>query len=96
MQVWKYELAVTDRQELEVPKGARFLHVDTQRGTPCLWAIVDPQAEKEPRYIRIAGTGHDVTKEECMEYLGTFMIVGGNFVGHVFEADPVFAGTPGI
>lgn len=95
MQVWKYKIPIKDATEIEMPKGARIVHVDIQYGEPCLWALVNPQADKETRYIRVAGTGHEVSPEDTMDHLGTFMLAGGTFVGHVFEMDPVAMGRKG-
>ena len=55
--IWKFPFAVSDKLviAIEMPKGAKILHVEVQsdwlapglRGQPCLWALVDPLAEKE-------------------------------------------------
>lgn len=94
--IWKYALEVEDRQKILMPKNARILCVQTQAITmlgtktesPCLWAMVDPEEDRrELREILIAGTGH--TRDDLSEfttYLGTFQLLGGSFVGHVFEA----------
>ena len=39
--IFKYELIVADHSKLCLPIGARILSVQVQRGTVCLWAIVD-------------------------------------------------------
>lgn len=66
-----------------------------------LWALVDPTAEKKPRHIFIHGTGMDIEEAEAVAsmvkglpvsggattYIGTFQLLGGNFVGHVFEGE---------
>lgn len=86
--IWKYELVATDYQELKMPKGACVLTVQTQNDTPCLWALVDPQAEKESRIFETFGTGHPVCCAADMQrnYIGTYQKHGGALVFHVFES----------
>jgi len=80
--IWKYAL---DFQTIvDIPKGAKVLTVQEQRGDPQLWAIVDPDAETEKRTFIIYGTGHNMP-DDPGEYVGTFQQLGGNLVFHVFE-----------
>lgn len=83
-QVWKFPLPLTDLATINMPTGARVIHVDVQGATPCLWALVDPDAAAEPRHFRVAGTGH--TLEPDLRHLGSFLIFDGAGVFHVFEA----------
>jgi len=62
MTVFKYPLSFVGLPVVNLPEGAQILHVDMQYGLPVLWALID-EANKDklkPRYIRIAGTGHDI------------------------------------
>jgi len=81
--IWKFTLAVTDMQVIEMPKGAEILAVDAQDDQPHIWAIVDPASPMEPRGVRVIGTGHPLP-EEPGEHIGTFQLSGGRFVGHAF------------
>lgn len=81
--IWKFPLEVADTQYIEVPRGARFLSVNTQRGTPCIWAQVDTDKPQDSVLVVIHGTGHNVKKPD-MKFVGTFMLHDGAFVGHVF------------
>lgn len=89
--VWKFPIEVTDEFTIEMPKGARVLHVDVQRVSetnaqyeqPCLWALIDPDAEREQRTFYVHGTGH--TFPVGRVHLGSFLLYGGSFVGHLFE-----------
>lgn len=84
--IWKYELKTTDVQQVYMPIGAEILTVQTQLERPCLWALVDPQAEKETRGIMIYGTGHPVPTEPYPhKYIGTYQLSDGSLVFHVFE-----------
>jgi len=87
--IWKYALEIAPTQVLGVPAGARFLYVDMQGASPCLWAQVDPKAPEEPRTIRLITTGARFNSER-LAYLGSFQLDHpaahlGPFVGHLFE-----------
>lgn len=82
--VWKYTLEVTAHNEVRIPKGGKVIHVGTQFEKPTIWVLVDPHAPTELRRFCIATTGQYFDDKECA-YLGTFMLGGGVFVGHVVE-----------
>ena len=86
--VWKYPLEVEDEQIIEMPANAHILTVQTQQGRPCLWALVDPTRPFEPRRILIAGTGHERKDldDVGVGYIGTFQVMGGGLIFHVFES----------
>lgn len=83
--IWKYQLETVDSQTLLMPRGASILTVQTQNEIPCLWALVDPYESKEERVIEIFGTGHKVNDENGIRYIGSYQLMSGAFVGHVFE-----------
>lgn len=90
--VYKYTLARTasnlrDDVVLELPKGAQPLRVDMQDHAIVMWALVDPDAPITRRHFRIAGTGHPI-EDEGMTYIGTFFMLNGSLVFHVFEFSP--------
>jgi hypothetical protein len=82
--VFKYSLAFEDINILEMPVGAEILCAQTQRDTPCIWALVDPFAPRTKRRFRVAGTGHPI-EDAIKAYIGTVQIDGGSLVFHVFE-----------
>ena len=86
MQIWKYPIEATGEQILEVPKGAIFLTVQTQRGTPQIWALCEPDEPKERRMIAMYGTGHLIPSNPG-KYIGTFQIGDGKLVFHIFEPE---------
>jgi hypothetical protein len=45
--IWKFELEVTDLQEVVMPSGAEILSVGNQDGKLCLWAMVSPTATQD-------------------------------------------------
>lgn len=91
--VYKYTFQILDDFEILIPTGARILHVDVQRGQPCIWALVDPNAVDEVRKFHLAGTGHPIY-DKVFEYrhVGTFMMENGALVFHLFIAPPVTKG----
>lgn len=85
MRIWKFPLEVTDRQELRLPVASKILTVQTQRGVPCLWALVNEEtAANSLRKIAIYGTGNPLP-DNPGEYIATFQMHGGDLVFHVFE-----------
>lgn len=83
--VYKYPLTITDFVTISMPIGAKILRVDVQNEKPYIWALVDPDAVKETRCFRIAGTGHEIEDDHCDSYVGSFMLMNGALVFHVFE-----------
>ena len=87
--IWKFSLQITDRQTVTMPVGANILSVQDQAGGLQLWAIVNPDAEREQRVIEIVGTGNpmaDVDKEDLARFhIATVQVRGGALVWHVFE-----------
>ena len=85
--IYKYQLEVTDKQNIELPKGAEILTVQTHYGIVCIWALVDKEAEKEYRSFEIFGTGHNIPVDMGVErkYIGTFQLNDGALVFHLFE-----------
>lgn len=84
--IWKYPVAVVDVQTIGMPLGAEILTIQDQKGTPCIWALVDSDAPLADREIRIAGTGHKINKS-IKQYIGSFQLGGGDLVFHVFEIE---------
>jgi hypothetical protein len=83
--VWKYTLQADDIVELDLPLGAKPLSIQEQNGEPQLWVLVNPNEQVyEKRVFRLSGTGHPITNEN-LQFIGTFQLYGGSFVGHLFE-----------
>ena len=86
MRIWKYRLEITDTQVLKVPCDSRFLTLQMQGNTPCIWVQVPVSSDSvnllEEITINIYGTGHDMPEHPGV-YLGTFQ--KGAFVGHAYE-----------
>lgn len=84
--IWKFPLPVGDTVTVKMPRGARVLHVAVQGRAeqPTIWAVVDPGEPMFERAFAVRGTGHDLGV--VGDYVGTFMLLGGTLVFHVFEA----------
>lgn len=82
--IYKYPIRVTDFQEVMMPKGAKILSTEFQNAALCIWAMVDTEAEDEPRVIEIHGTGNPVCPTNKREFIGTVLM--GPLVWHVFES----------
>ena len=82
--IYKYTIPVEDSPKIEMPVGAKVLHVNVQRGVPCIWVEVDPSNEIETREFQVYGTGHMIP-DNSGTYLGTFMVDDGNYVFHIYE-----------
>lgn len=91
MKVFKFSFPdfITNQiHTIDVPHGARFLSVQVQENQPVVYAICDPKARRVVRTFIIVTTGADIPvyskAVDLLQYLGTAMIDGGDFVVHVF------------
>jgi len=86
--IHKYE--IPHQGTVNMPKGARLLHAESQLGSFFVWAIVDlDEKEEEQRdFLVIFGTGRIFDKSDLphMRHLTTFQ--KDIFVWHVFEWVP--------
>ncbi|MET0410397.1 MAG: hypothetical protein ABW217_03835 [Polyangiaceae bacterium] len=82
--VWKYEVSIGGRFDIDMPAGARILTLQLQFGKPVIWAAVDPSKPKVRRTFGLVGTGAEVDFE-LPDYIGTFQLFDGRTVIHMFE-----------
>lgn len=84
--IHKYPLQLTELQTIKLPKGAKIVSVQEQRGVICVWALYSPPCEMENRTFQIAGTG------QPFEFKGppanAWTVQQGGYVWHVFEVVP--------
>jgi hypothetical protein len=80
--IWKFE--ISPDAAVSMPKDAKILTIQTQGGGIFIWALVDTDAAKESRSIRIYGTGHELPADPG-KYIGTFQMANGSLVFHAFE-----------
>lgn len=87
MRIFKYEIPVSSNVEVVMPRGAKVLKVDNQRGQICLWALVNTDQPPEKRYLTVVGTGREIHLLSTLTYIDT--VVVEPFVWHVFERNPL-------
>jgi hypothetical protein len=80
--IWKFPFDVADEITIEMPKGAKVVHVGPIWPMHNLWAIVDTEAPLEERKFSIRGTGHPLPPRSA-KYVGTWW--ADPFVWHLFE-----------
>lgn len=84
MYIWKYPIPVTDEFEIEMPRNARVLCAQVQKGVPCIWVKTSGNDEKTKRKFVIIGTGNPFDARG-LSYIGTFQQYMGALVWHLFE-----------
>ena len=86
MKIFKYKLELSDYPTLTLPKDAKILSVQIQKGILCLWALVDTSAPIEQRKFRLAGTGHPIKENlDELQFIDTIQSHEGALVFHIFE-----------
>ncbi len=80
-QIWKYRVPLNENPVINMQVGAKVLSFQEQHGELCLWAVVDPKANVEPRKFKLVGIGHPFDPDA--KYIGTTQL--GAFVWHLFE-----------
>lgn len=73
--IFKYELSIKEKQEIELPIGAKIIRVDDVDGKFFLWAIVsapteDDEVETEIRFLEFYKTGQPIDNDSTLFYLG--------------------------
>jgi hypothetical protein len=84
--IWKEILEVDDKQTVELPIRSKVLCVREQHGHPCIW-FKTPRTDSPPTELRTFstyGTGHE-HNNITGEYIGTYQMMNGKLVYHVFE-----------
>lgn len=87
--IHKYQLLVTDEQDVIMPLGARILTIQVQNNIPCAWAIINPnEIQVERKRILLIGTGHKIDDDILkfnLSYISTFQLKEESLVFHAFE-----------
>jgi hypothetical protein len=76
--VQKFALQVSAVLEVEMPRGARLLHLGIVRARPCVWALIDEPSPRVLRRFRLTASGEpiaDLTAD--WKYVGT-VLLGAN------------------
>lgn len=83
--IHKFPIEIVDFQVINIPSGAKFLHVDMQNQTMCLWALVDTDAPIVERRIRVIGTGLPAGDISIEQHIGSVLVLQGTYVFHIFD-----------
>lgn len=84
--IFKYQLPVLERFNLDLPEGAEILRVDTIDGKFWLWAKVDLRKETEIRQFAAFKTGADIPDGLNLRYVGLCTIFVQMELGlYIFE-----------
>lgn len=84
--IWKYDVPTDQSFTLKIPAGSQVLCVQVQHNSPRIWVLVHaPNAPEDTRRFVVVGTGADVPNSLALAYVGTFQMVGGSLVFHLFE-----------
>ena len=86
--IWKFPLDLKDVNHIYMPKDAKILSVQVQRGIPCVWAMVNPDAPVETRAFLTIGTGAKMPIGTKLTYISTYQYErDGVLVFHIFEEE---------
>lgn len=93
--IWKYTLPTTVNavMPLDLPVGSKFLHVDMQGTSPCIWVQVpiledtSQQHEIKTHLFQLVETGKKIPHD--WHHLGTLLLMRGDYVLHIFT-DKIF------
>ena len=85
--IYKYELKITDVQEVLLPINSKILSIKEQNGLIQLWAFINPsETNFEKNRIYIFGTGNPIPENyEDLIYIDT--VIQEQFVWHVFKEE---------
>jgi len=79
--IWKF--TISEQTRILVPEGSEILDFQLQKGKPQIWLMVDEEKPTVTRNFEIFGTDRDVPDEA--QYIGTFQLLLGELVFHLFE-----------
>ena len=85
--IWKYDVPISERFEIEMPYGAKILSFQMQNGAPRIWALVNPYIQiTERQLFHVVGTGHEIDVGGEL-FIGTVQLRDGT-VWHLFSVLP--------
>ncbi len=77
--VCRVQLSPDNVQKMQLPLGAKFLHMGLCDKIPCAWFLVDPKAQPTIRRFLLVMTGEPIT-EEHIEFCGTIILSASGVV----------------
>lgn len=68
--IYKYQMPVLERFEMQLPEGAEIIRMEDQGGMFWLWAVVNTNAPDETRQFRAFKTGAKIPDGLTLRYVG--------------------------
>lgn len=84
--VWKFPLH-QHKQRLMLPNGSKILSVAMQHGVPMLWALVNPEQDKQTEihvFTRATGQEFDAEPDTAINFHFIGTVLDGPYVWHFF------------
>ncbi|HLX53494.1 MAG TPA: hypothetical protein VKR58_06120 [Aquella sp.] len=94
MTIWKYKVPIQDEFSIELYEGYKILSVQTQGADQqfggqtegvYIWVLLDPNANPVTVEFSLYGTGHRIEMLNEQEFIGTFQMLDGRLVYHLFK-----------
>lgn len=87
--IYKHELTTNEINHIIMRVDAQILTVQTQQEKPCIWVRCNLSNDRGQRKIYVFPTGDlssiDDAYEKTLVYIGTFQLMDGRLVYHVFD-----------
>ena len=83
--VYKYNIPIEDYFELDLPINSKILCFQIQNEKPTLWVLVNPYNTLYRHKFRLFGTGHPISEDYNLSYIGTCQMMEGALIWHLFE-----------
>lgn len=80
--IWKAEIQLDDLNNVLVKEGSRFLFVQKQGDSWCVWFECDPTRPNVTRPLHCVGTGHHRISPNWL-YVNS--VIDGSFVWHFYQ-----------
>lgn len=80
--IHKYPFQIRNIIRIKMPRIFKILKVECQRQTPCIWAMVDLDAEEMEVVLTCYGTGEPI-HHDWNDHVATFQ--EGPYVWHLFR-----------
>ena len=87
----KYEIPVATEFTLHLKKGSRILKLAVVNEKAYIWAVVPQDTPLRPVNFRVLMTGEEFELPSTYQYIDSFILCYGEFVGHLWvdTSDPV-------
>lgn len=83
--IFKYPLEVKHEQKIKMPYKSQALCVQVIGNIPTIYAIVNKHCEEVDRTFVTIATGEEFPDNDNLKYIGTYQLIGGELIFHVFE-----------